>query len=237
MKNIQHIILIITLFCANTIQSQEETIGVNWSKTFVEKDFNNTKLYNKKTGIEISKKEFGILVQENPNLSLEKEIDEAGNVTRYMYDPNNLNSYEKRALNATASAKGNFPNFKLTTIDGTQIELSKLNGKIVILRFELFATDFHFKKQEIQELDEKINALENKNAVKAIIVFQCSESDVRKGFDLENSNFELVANGQNFIEKYGISRFPSTLLIDQDGNLIEKYVYSEDITLKDHIKK
>jgi len=72
MKNIQHIILIITLFCANTIQSQEETIGVNWSKTFVEKDFNNTKLYNKKTGIEISKKEFGILVQENPNLFLEK---------------------------------------------------------------------------------------------------------------------------------------------------------------------
>jgi hypothetical protein len=51
------------------------------------------------------------------------------------------------------------PNFK-STIDGTQIELSKLNGKI--LRFELFATDFHFKKQEIQELDEKINALKIK---------------------------------------------------------------------------
>ena len=60
---------------------------------------------------------------------------------------------------------------------------------------------------------------------------------MRKGFDLENSNFELVANGQNFIEKYGISRFPSTVLIDQDGKLIEKYFYSEDITLKEHIKK
>lgn len=237
MKNIQHIILIITLFCVNTIQSQEEAIGVNWSKTFVEKDFSNTKLYNKKTGIEISKKQFGMLVQENPNLFLEREIDEAGNVIRYLYDPNNLNSHEKQALNGSATSKDNFPNFKLKTIDGTEIELSKLNGKIVILRFELVATDFHFKKQEIQELDEKINALENKNTVKAIVIFQSSESDVRKGFDLANSNFELVANGQNFIEKYDISRFPSTVLIDQDGNLIEKYFYSEDITLEQHIKE
>lgn len=237
MKNIQHIILIITLFCANTIQSQEEVVGVNWSKTFVEKDFNNTKLYNKKTGIEISKKQFGMLIQENPNLFLESEIDESGNVIRYLYDPNNLNSYKKPALHGSVPTKSKFPNFKLKTIDGTEIELSKLNGKIVILRFELVATDFHFKKQEIQELDEKINALENKNAVKAIVIFQSPESDVRKGFDLESSNFELVANGQNFIEKYDISRFPSTVLIDQDGNLIEKYIYSEDITLKEHIKE
>jgi cytochrome oxidase Cu insertion factor (SCO1/SenC/PrrC family) len=203
----------------------------------VDKDFDISKVYNKETGVEVSKKEFGTLVKENPNLFLEREINEAGNVVRYLYDPKNPNGNSELTTEADTSVIGTFANFKLTTIGGTKIELSKLKGKMVILRFELSATDFHFKKQEIQELDKQINELGNKNTVKAIIIFQCSESDVRKGFDLQDSNFELVANGQNFIDKYGISRSPSTLLIDQNGNLIEEYYYSEDIVLKEHLSK
>lgn len=235
MKNTQYIVLIIIIFSSSTLYSQHKAIGVNWTKSNVDKDFDTTKIFSKETGLKISQKEFGVLIQQNPNLFLEREIDEAGNVIRYLYDSNNPTSKNNRPANSDASAMEAFPNFNLTTLDGTKIELSKLNGKLIILRFELFAAGFHFKKQEIQELNEKINVLENKNAVKAIIIFQCSESDVRKGFDLKDSNFELVANGQNFIDKYAISRFPSTLLIDQNGNLIEKYYYSEDIILKEYL--
>jgi cytochrome oxidase Cu insertion factor (SCO1/SenC/PrrC family) len=237
MKNRQQIILVIILFFTCTIYSQQKVIGVNWKKSTVDKDFDITKIFNKETGLKISNKEFEILVQQNPNLFLEREIDKAGNVIRYLYDNNNPNGKNNLSTNSDTSTMEPFPNFNLTTLSGTKIELSKLNGKIVILRFELSATDFHFKKQEIEELDEQINALENKNAVKAIIIFQCSESDVRKGFDLENSNFELVANGQNFMDKYGISRYPYTLLIDQKGNLIAEYSHSEDIILKEQLNK
>jgi hypothetical protein len=39
------------------------------------------------------------------------------------------------------------------------------------------------------------------------------------------------------MDKYGISRYPSTLLIDKNGNLIEEYYYSEDIILKEYLSK
>lgn len=196
MKNIHKIILIIIIFSTCSIYSQKDTFSVSWTKTTLDKDFDISKVYNKGTRVQISKKEFGTLVRENPNLFLEREINETGNVVRYLYDPKNPNSNGKLDMEADTSVIGSFANFNLTTIDGTKIELSKLNGKMVILRFELSATDFHFKKQEIQKLDEQLNELGNTNTVEAIIIFQCSENDVRAGFDLQHSNFELVANGK-----------------------------------------
>ena len=46
----------------------------------------------------------------------------------------------------------------------------------------------------------------------------------------------VIIKAINFIEKYGITRFPSTLLLDQNGNFIEKYSYSEDIDLEEFLK-
>jgi len=63
------------------------------------------------------------------------------------------------------------------------------------------------------------------------------KDEILQGFDLENSNFKFVANGQNFIQKYGISNFPSTLLIDQSGKFIENYDHLELIDLGEFLGK
>jgi peroxiredoxin len=55
-------------------------------------------------------------------------------------------------VNSHASAM-EASNFNLTTLEGTKIELSKLSGKLIILRFP-FATGFHLK-QEIRNLTKK----------------------------------------------------------------------------------
>jgi hypothetical protein len=93
-----------------------------------------------------------------------------------------------------------------------------------------------FKKQDIELLDKKINALSKKEVVEAIIIFQSAEDEVREGFDLANSNFKLVANGVKFMIKYAIRQYPSTLLIDQNGILIGYFSDLDNLNLEEYIK-
>lgn len=237
MKDKIVIVLIISLLISNSALGQNNEVGVGFTKTFVDKDFDPNKIYYKETGLKIPISEFHKLTQENPKIYFEREIDADGNVIRYLYDPSNPNGSGNGNLQTAVSENVVFPNFKLTTIDKKKIELENLIGKLVILRFELEADSFRFKKQEIEELDKKINATSNKEDVEAIIIFGCTEDEVRKGFDLNNSNFELVADGQDFIFKYDIRRFPSTLLIDKNGKLIGNYPDSDTIIIEEHINK
>lgn len=232
MKGKLLIVLTISFMITNFTLGQESKAGANFTRTMVDKDFSPDKVYYKETGKKMPLSEFRIITQ-GGRVYFEREIDEEGNVIRYFYDPNN----QKDRTVSTIAEKTLLPNFKLTTIDKKHIELKNLIGKLVILRFELEANSFRFKKQEIAALDKKINALSNKNDVEAIIIFSCGEDEVRKGFDIDNSNFKLVAGGENFIIKYDIHTFPSTLLIDQDGKLIENLSNTEDIILEDYLKK
>lgn len=236
MKSKLVIVLIISFLMGNATFSQDQQFGVSHTR-IVSHDFDPGKVYNKKSGAKISLDEFNKLMRENPKVNLEREYDDSGNVIRYLYDPNNQNGNNTGASNSTVAEKSAFPNFKVTTIDRLKIELKNLAGKLVILRFEFEAVGFRFKKQEIVELDNKINALNNKEGVEAIVFFVCDKKEVQSGFDLAGSNFKLVANGYNFADKYNIHRFPTTLLIDQNGHLIENYTESGDINLEQFLSK
>lgn len=237
MKNSVLIVLAISFIMGNAVYSQNQQNKKTYITTTTEV-FDFSKVYNKATGEKIRDSDVKRMIQDNPKLNLDREYDAEGKVLRYLYDPNDQNRSSKVVVGTKISEGSEFPNFKLTTIDGKESELNKLQGKLVILRFELGASDFRFKKNEIAEFDKQINALKNKENVEAIIIFQCAEDEIRKGFDLKDSNFKLVADGFNFIIKYGIRHFPSTLLIDQNGKLIKDYIFSEseNIVLDQYIK-
>ncbi len=65
----------------------------------------------------------------------------------------------------------------------------------------------------------------------AIIVFDATEQQIEKGFDLENSNFKLIPNGHNFHRKLNIRNFPHTVILDKQGRLLEKFSFSEEINV------
>ncbi len=229
------IILIVTFFLLFTfiVKAQGKGIGISYSKIVVDKEFNIDKVYYKFSGKKIPRKVFASLTRKNPNLYLEKEYNEQGRVIKYLYDKDNPGV---RLVKPKAIAKGNFPSFKFTTVEKNKIVSKNLLGKIIILRFELFVNDFRFKENEIKELDKKINISKNKENIEAVIIFECSEKEIINGFSIPDSNFKLVGNGMNFIQKLGISRFPYTLIIDQQGNLIDKFAFSEDIELDKYFR-
>ena len=130
-----------------------------------------------------------------------------------------------------------FPNFRVSTIDGEKIELKDLIGKLVILRFESGTLGVQLNMPWIEELDEKINALNNKESVEAIIIIDSTEEEAEKQINLSNSNFKLVADGLKIKEKYFINQTPTTLLIGINGQLIGVYRNSGEIMLKEHLNK
>ncbi|MCL7765463.1 redoxin domain-containing protein [Polaribacter sp. Z014] len=229
------ILITILFFTVSITFGQDKIITRKFTTTQVEKiDF--TKIYNKKTGKKIKKDDFIKIVGNNPNLQLEEIIGVDGKIDKYLV---NLSKKSNSTINNRKNVivKGElFPNFIAQTINKRKIELNKLRGKIVILRFELEANSFRFKKQEIKQIDNLINKVKNKREkVKAIIFFASNELDIKKGFDLTNSNFELIPNGLNFQEKFSITRFPTTIVIDENGKLVEYYNFIDDMNLNNLI--
>ena len=225
-------ILIALLFFTVLITfGQEKTVSRKFKTSRIEKiDF--SKIYNKKTGKKIKKKKYITLKKNNPNLQLERIIGVNGEIVKYLLDLSIINN-SPRNYRTKPIIKGElFPNFIAKTINKRIIELNSQRGKIVILRFELEANSFRFKKQEIKQIDNLINKINNKNEkVKAIIFFASNELDIKQGFDLQNSNFEIISNGYNFQEKFSITRFPTTIVIDKNGKLIDYYNYMDEINL------
>ncbi|KUO66759.1 MAG: hypothetical protein APF83_06910 [Lutibacter sp. BRH_c52] len=226
-------IILISLLSFFTLTTfSQKLISREHSISYIENiDF--SKIYNKQTGENIPKKEFFKLIEKNPHLPLEKEIGNDGEVTRYLVDLTSNNFLSNTDVNRKKVEKGElFPNFVMTTIDNKKIELDKLKGKFVILRFEMEANSFRFQKQEIIDLDNQINQIKDKkNKIESIIIFTSPLSDIEQGFDLKNSNFNVVANGRNFRDKFSITSFPTTLVIDKNGFLLDYFNRSVDIDL------
>ncbi|MBT8384589.1 MAG: redoxin domain-containing protein [Bacteroidia bacterium] len=231
--------IIVILFFAFNIAalsySQEKQISISSSSKSESHVLDLNLVYDKRTGEKVSVKEFRKLVKGNPRLYLEREYDARGNISRYIYDPNNPNAPLKRYPYSIAPKGKPYPNFIVNTTDGEQLELEKLRGKLVMVRFELFSSGFRFKKQEIEELNNNINALGIEDQIEAIIIFRGSKDEIEREFSLKNSNFKLVPDGDKFFNKYQIDRFPMTVLIDKKGNLIDYFKYSEDIDFKNHL--
>ncbi|MCG8182828.1 peroxiredoxin family protein [Tenacibaculum piscium] len=199
---------------------------------------NYSEIYNKETGKKIKKQDFFKLIQKNPRLFIEPVIGANGEIIKHFVDLSNQNNPRLHTRKNKPLKNELFPNFIAKTTHNKIIELNKLKGKVVILRFELEANNFRFKKHEIQEIDNLINKIENKNdKIKAVIFFASNKSEVEKGFDLKNSNFEPIPNSNNFHEKYAITRFPTTIVIDKNGKLVDYYKFVDEINLNEILSK
>jgi len=204
----------------------------------IDTEFSIDKLYNKITGERITEKEFEKLVKNNPNLPLERIYDNRGNIIKYLFDPAEANSKVTYTKAKDKTKIGEiFPELIFKTVDGETIKLKYLKGKMVILRFELEADTFRFKKDEIEKLDEAINQTQRKSEIEAIIIFDSTNEQIKKGFDLENSNFKLIPNGSNFHNKLNIRDFPSTIILDKVGRLLKEFDWSDSIDVLEMLNK
>jgi peroxiredoxin len=130
------------------------------------------------------------------------------------------------------------PDFSLKDLNGKVVRLSDYNGKIVILNF--FTVWCKYCKQEMPDLNELNMELEkDKAAILLAVDVQEPISTVRSYFAINNLDLNVILDQDGSVtQKYGISGFPTTLIINKDGTL---YTYisgrTDKKTLTDILNK
>ncbi len=113
------------------------------------------------------------------------------------------------------------PNFTLKTLDGQEITLSRLRGKVVLLDF--WATWCGPCRESIPHLIQLYNDYREKN-------FELIGMDVDKG-DVETVRkfvksldipYPIVVAPEEVARSYRVNGIPTTILIDKEGNIRER---------------
>jgi cytochrome c biogenesis protein CcmG/thiol:disulfide interchange protein DsbE len=115
------------------------------------------------------------------------------------------------------------PDFTLPNLDGKPVALSDFGQNIVVLDF--WATWCHPCVAELPNL----NALQEKYAsrglrVVGIVVESGSVKDIRKFLTKHKVNYGLLVGNDALVNKYKVTGFPTTLLIDPQRQIQKKYV-------------
>ena len=109
------------------------------------------------------------------------------------------------------------PNFKSTTIDGKQIELEKLNGKVVVL-------NFWFKEcapciAEMPGLNKLVDEYSSKNIV-FISLSRNDTTEINNDFFSQHPlKFEIIPNCVKIAADYIILGWPTTYVLDKKGRV------------------
>lgn len=139
---------------------------------------------------------------------------------------NDENSQAKTETNtslSTNSAVGKAPNFMLTSIDNKGIELSKFQGKVVIVDF--WATWCPPCRKGIPDLIDIQKTYGNDVVVIGISVDSDTKNDVVPFVKDNSINYLIAYATPEVVQAYGgIESIPTSFVIDQKGNIVDQHI-------------
>ncbi len=109
------------------------------------------------------------------------------------------------------------PVFSGTDFSGHTIDLKALRGKTVILNFWFITCAPCLA--EIPELNDLVEKYKNDNSVVFIAVTYNSPAAVKTFLKNKPFKFNILAGRTDIINQYGISGYPTSLVIDKTGNI------------------
>lgn len=184
------------------------------------------KFYDGKTGEKLdSATVYKILRSNTENIRIESEYDRYGNVSKnYLYYSKSNYRTTEQMYGERLQAGEKFTAFSFLTKSGKTITNKDLLGKLVVILFSpVPSDDLRYKKEKIEAIAERAKASEKDIALIFIPAMTADES-VSK---LPAEYNVVVKNYNAFMIKFKVKRFPSAILIDEDGHLIR---YENDLT-------
>jgi len=128
-----------------------------------------------------------------------------------------------KSLQLGAAALGKPLNIKFKAVDGQEVELSKLQGKVVLLDF--WATWCGPCRAELPRVKEVYEKLHAKGFEIVGISFDKSKATLQSFVAKENMPWPQYFDGQYWDNKigrkYGIESIPTMWLVDKKGHLRE----------------
>ncbi len=128
-------------------------------------------------------------------------------------------------VNAAARKKGaenRAPDFTVTTLDGRQLSLSALRGKVVLLNF--WASWCPPCLKELPHLERIYQKYKNQGALVVGMNVENNRSpeEIKKFVDNQGLNFPIAIASSEILSQYGISPIPHSFFIDKAGNIADQ---------------
>jgi peroxiredoxin len=112
------------------------------------------------------------------------------------------------------------PDITIQTSNGN-IELSKPNQELIILTF--FTTNCKFCIEEMEFLRQITNNF-NFKKVKVFSISYEPKEVIEHLYKVKNFNFPIVKNGSELVSYFGVSNYPTTIVIGRDGKVTNFFV-------------
>jgi thiol-disulfide isomerase/thioredoxin len=141
--------------------------------------------------------------------------------------PQNIAEAFKRAGVPALRQKGPAPDFTLNTPGGARISLSSLKGKVVFLNF--WATWCGPCRQEMPSMEVVYRQLKDRGFEVLAVDVRERPQDVQNFLKEFNLTFPSVLDTTGRTSRvYNITAFPTTFILDREGNIILRLVGSID---------
>lgn len=134
-----------------------------------------------------------------------------------------IGTLEQRIVQAGDTA----PAFEVTTDSGQKVSLSNFGGKLLVLNF--WATWCLPCVQEVPSLLEFAERMKAKGVVVLGVSVDKNEQTYKSFLKRAGVSFVTTRDPEgNLSSSYGTFKYPETYVIDQQGNVLEKFIGPEN---------
>jgi peroxiredoxin len=144
---------------------------------------------------------------------------------KFSYVRQGLIDKQLKSLSITDSQEA--PDFKLTTLEGKEIDLSSLKGKYVFIDF--WGTWCAPCREEIPNIKKMYETISSDELVIIGIACNDNETKVNKYITANDIKYINAMANDKIISDYGVYSFPSTFLIDKEGKIKGKNLRGDDL--------
>ncbi len=110
------------------------------------------------------------------------------------------------------------PDFQLKLLDGTDVSMASLKGKVVVLDF--WATWCGPCKQVMPTIQKLSDEFKDKGAVVlGVNTFERGDGAAKKYMDSKKFTYGCLLKGDPLAEAYGVTGIPTLILINKDGTI------------------
>ncbi len=124
------------------------------------------------------------------------------------------------------------PNFDLTDMHDKRLQLSDLKGKVVLINF--WFINCPPCRMEMPDLNELKAEYAGKDVEFIAITFD-RKNDVHKFLKEIPFDYRIFPNARQIIEKYGIMGFPTSVIIDKSGKIVDSKM-GGSMNIKEELK-